>query len=1002
MHSARAFVFVCAGLLGVGLLLPRFAAADWPTDPRVNVALCTGNQYYPSIASDDAGGAIVAWQDSSSGNNDIYAQRIAAGGIVRWTADGVALCTATGIQAYPSIVADGAGGAIVTWEDYRSGSYDIYAQRISADGTVRWTADGVALCTATGDQSRPTIVSDGAGGAIVTWQDERSGSTDIYAQRISAGGTVQWTANGVALCTATGDQGSPTSASDGAGGAIVTWHDVRSGNNDIYAQRIAAGGTVQWTADGVALCTATGEQSRPTIVPDGAGGAIVTWDDARSGSWDICAQKISAGGTVQWTADGVALCTATASQYSTPTIVSDGAGGAIVTWQAARDGYADIHAQRISADGTVQWTADGVALCTATASQYDAPAIVADGAGGAIVTWEDHRSGNYDIYAQRISDSGTVQWTANGVALCTATGEQSRPSIVTDGAGGSIVTWQDHRSGNYDIYAQWISANGTVQRPANGVALRTATGNREYPTIVADGAGGAIVTWQDYRSGNYDIYAQRVSTNGTVQWTARGAAVCTATGEQSRPAIVTDGAGGAIITWWDERSGIYAQRISAGGAVQWTANGVALCTVTGTQYATPTIVPDGAGGAIVTWFDGRSGNYRVYAQRISAGGTVQWTADGVTLCTATGIQAYPAIVADGAGGAIVTWEDYRSGGYDIYAQRISAGGTVQWTADGVALCTATGDQYGTTSVSGGAGGAIVTWWDERSGSIDLYAQQISAGGTVQWTANGVALCTAAGEQSFPTSVADGAGGAIVTWVDYRGGNNDIYAQRISAVGSTQWTADGVALCTAPGNQYYPTIVSDGTGGAIVTWQDWYSVLDIYAQRISAGGTVQWTADGVALCSATGTQWYPTIVSDGAGGAIVTWQDQRSGSYDIYAQRVKSNGELGGAQSNGDPGGGVATDVSGDAALAFALDPMRPNPTRASALTVRFTLANAAAASLELLDVAGRRIAAREVGSLGAGPHALDLGEGRRLAPGLYLVCLRQGTNTRVTRVAVLN
>jgi hypothetical protein len=52
-------------------------------------------------------------------------------------------------------------------------------------------------------------------------------------------------------------------------------------------------------------------------------------------------------------------------------------------------------------------------------------------------------------------------------------------------------------------------------------------------------------------------------------------------------------------------------------------------------------------------------------------------------------------------------------------------------------------------------------------------------------------------------------------------------------------------------------------------------------------------------------------------------------------------------------------------------------------------------------VAGRRIAAREVGSLGAGLHTLDLGDGGRLAPGLYLVRLRQGTSTRVTRVAVI-
>jgi hypothetical protein len=94
-------------------------------------------------------------------------------------------------------------------------------------------------------------------------------------------------------------------------------------------------------------------------------------------------------------------------------------------------------------------------------------------------------------------------------------------------------------------------------------------------------------------------------------------------------------------------------------------------------------------------------------------------------------------------------------------------------------------------------------------------------------------------------------------------------------------------------------------------------------------------------------------------------------------------------------------VPGEAPLAFALEPVRPNPSRGGALNVRFTLPGTAAASLELLDIAGRCIASREIGSLDAGQHTLDLGAGQHLAPGLYLVRLTQGENLRTTRVAVL-
>ena len=92
---------------------------------------------------------------------------------------------------------------------------------------------------------------------------------------------------------------------------------------------------------------------------------------------------------------------------------------------------------------------------------------------------------------------------------------------------------------------------------------------------------------------------------------------------------------------------------------------------------------------------------------------------------------------------------------------------------------------------------------------------------------------------------------------------------------------------------------------------------------------------------------------------------------------------------------------GDGSFAFALGGVRPNPSQGGRLSVAFTLPTTAPAKLELVDVSGRRVVEREVGSLGAGPHTLDLGQGQHLAPGIYLVRLTQGTNTRTSRVAVL-
>jgi hypothetical protein len=199
------------------------------------------------------------------------------------------------------------------------------------------------------------------------------------------------------------------------------------------------------------------------------------------------------------------------------------------------------------------------------------------------------------------------------------------------------------------------------------------------------------------------------------------------------------------------------------------------------------IVTDGSGGAIVTWADHWAA--RIYAQRVNAAGVVQWIPDGVPICTAGG-QSSPTIVPDGAGGTIVTWQDSRNGISDIYAQHVMASGVVDpaWPVDGLGLCTEAGSQYVPTIVADMAGGAIVTWqdWRPTDTTSEIYAQHALASGAVDptWPTNGRGLCTAANNQGYPTTVTDGAGGAIVAWQDGRNSsiNLDIYAQRVSGSG----------------------------------------------------------------------------------------------------------------------------------------------------------------------------------------------------------------------------
>ena len=126
---------------------------------------------------------------------------------------------------------------------------------------------------------------------------------------------------------------------------------------------------------------------------------------------------------------------------------------------------------------------------------------------------------------------------------------------------------------------------------------------------------------------------------------------------------------------------------------------------------------------------------------------------------------------------------------------------------------------------------------------------------------------------------------MIVWVDERGANPDVYAQRVDASGNVLWSADGVPLSTASGAQTELSAISDGWGGAIVAWKDTRGGTDIYAQRVNATGSPVWTADGVPVSVATDLQETPALAADGAFGAIVAWEDRRIGEWDVFAQRI---------------------------------------------------------------------------------------------------------------------
>ncbi|TFG07810.1 MAG: hypothetical protein EU539_03930 [Promethearchaeota archaeon] len=433
----------------------------------------------------------------------------------------------------------------------------------------------------------------------------------------------------------------------------------------------------------------------------------------------------------------------------------------------------------------------------------------------------------------------------------------------------------------------------------SGIPICKATRHQNWPRICSDGDGGAIITWSDQRNyevSELDIYAQKINGTGGIKWNSDGESITEKDENQFGIQMISDEAGGAIIYWEDDDiigSGKYAQRVNRSGQLKWTINGELIGLAIQDSYK---LCSDGAEGAIIATSDGD-----IYAQRIDSNGVLRWGTEinGIPICTYSGSQSTPLICSDNAGGAVIAWIDQRTSGIsgsDIYAQRIDSSGNVLWTPDGITVCNASNNQEELQICCDGAGGAIIAWKDERDNS-DIYAQRINAAGACLWGDNGSSICSHSEAQIEPKICSDGNEGAIITWIDYRNMGSpysDIFIQRINSTGDLEWNTDGVAICTGCYHRNYLEMCSDGAGGAIITWTDFrtdeYPLSDIYAQRINSTGETKWDSNGAVVCTESINSFDPEICSDGAEGAIITWTDSRNEPYtDIYAQRINSTG-----------------------------------------------------------------------------------------------------------------
>jgi hypothetical protein len=419
--------------------------------------------------------------------------------------------------------------------------------------------------------------------------------------------------------------------------------------------------------------------------------------------------------------------------------------------------------------------------------------------------------------------------------------------------------------------------------PVGGAPVCLDVSSAFHPHIVSDGAGGSIIAWEDDRGTGKPIYAQRVDGSGNPYWAENGIRISDVDNYELLE-LVSDGAGGAIAVFFDYNAEIWAQRIGADGDLLWGSIGIQITDTQPLGYIV--VASDGFGGFVVAFKE--YGFDMIYAQRDDRYGNVIWD-DVPDLGIEVSDTGYPFdIVADGFGGLFIVYTmGLSEGANNARIQRVYPNGNIwQIPISHNGLPLGRGIE---PVVAGNANDGVIVAWKEYGYAWDVFAMCVSASGDTVW--GPTCVCWSFHDKDNIAIMSDGLGGAYLAWEDYRGDDYpSIYAQRLSYLGTPLWAENGILIGHDLDNQLSPVIIESGDG-CVIAWLDYSADEYLAGQKLGPGGIAAWTAGGEMLAQGYYDQYYD-ITPDGAGGLFVSFiKDNATTNYDVYAQSRDHNNSI---------------------------------------------------------------------------------------------------------------
>ncbi|MFO0803392.1 MAG: hypothetical protein U0791_09765 [Gemmataceae bacterium] len=384
--------------------------------------------------------------------------------------------------------------------------------------------------------------------------------------------------------------------------------------------------------------------------------------------------------------------------------------------------------------------------------------------------------------------------------------------------------------------------------------------------------------------------------------------VSAVTGSEAGPPVVAivDSAGDFVAAWESLEQdgsgiGVYAQAFQADGTP--VGSPILVNTTTHGNQSRPAIASDGKGDVLISW-QGESpsgGAYDIYSRfgLYTGGATPSFSLTSsetqVNVVT-TGSQTNPTVAMDTNGNFVIGWQsdqNLATTGLDIYGRYGTVGSGLAGSSD-TAINTTIGDQrnpdvsMAATGIPSAGDGLIIAAWTGPGpvssegeatnvvlGTLFTYDSALTSIAPIDAAHTDYQLTAVAQHDQVNPDVAMAANGKFVlVWQaeGQQGSGSDVFSRRFGANGDGLDATNVIVNTVTSEPQRNPALGIDGSGNYFVTWQSqgadsrsW----GIVGRAFDANGN-ETRADFIVNVNEQGPQTSPAVAVAANGNTVAIW------------------------------------------------------------------------------------------------------------------------------------